>query len=70
METAVWQFLAAAAICFTVVGIALYTGRVPGVAWRGRFIARRESEPKLYGCSLAIFAAFGAFLVIVVISTR
>lgn len=70
MEDEVWPALAVAAVCFAVVGLALYTGRVPGVAWRERFIARREREPYLYGCSLAIFAAVGAFLVIAIVTTR
>lgn len=70
MEPAAWEFLAVAAICFVVVGLSLWRGKTLGVAWRGSFIARREREPKLFGCSVTMFAAFGAFLVFVVIWTR
>lgn len=70
MEPAAWQFLAVATICFTVVGLSLWRGKTLGVAWRGSFIACRKREPRLYGCSVAMFAAFGAFLVIAVISSR
>jgi len=67
MEPAAWQFLGAAAVCFGVVGLSVWRGKTLGVAWRGSFIARRDHEPKLYGCSVALFAALGAFLVIAVI---
>ncbi len=63
-------FLAVAAVCLTVVATALRTGRILGIAFRSRFIARREHEPALYWISLAMFAVFGAFLVYAVISVR
>jgi hypothetical protein len=63
-------FLAVAAVCLAVVGFALRTGRILGIAFRSRFIARREHEPALFWISLAIFAAFGAFLLYAVISVR
>ena len=70
MEPAAWQFLAIAAVCFAVVGLSLWKGVTAGVAWRGSLIARRDREPKLFGCSVALFAALGLFLVVAVISTR
>ena len=44
---------------------ALRTHRILGIAFRSRFIARRELEPGLYWLSLAIFAISGAFLLFV-----
>jgi hypothetical protein len=70
MEPAAWQFIAVAAACFVTVGLSLWRGKTLGMAWRGRFIAHRDREPRLFGCSVAMFAAFGAFLVYVVIITR
>lgn len=70
MEWTAWQFLAVATVCFVVVALSLWKGVTAGVAWRGRLIARRDREPKLFGCSVAIFAAFGLLLVVAVISTR
>ena len=63
-----WIFLAVASICFVIVVVGLKTGRTPGVVFRSRLIARRESEPGLFGCSLLIFGVFGAFLVCAVLS--
>lgn len=70
METAAWQFLAIAAVCFVIVGVSLWRGKTLGVAWRGSLVAHRDREPRLFGCSVAMFAAFGAFLVYAVIVTR
>lgn len=70
MEPAAWQFLAIAVASFIIVGISIWRGATLGIAWRGRIIARRDREPKLFGCSVAMFAALGAFLVFVVAWTR
>lgn len=61
-------FLAIAGVCFVIVAVGLKTGRTLGVAFRSRFIARREREPGLFGCSLLLFAALGGFLTYAVIS--
>lgn len=63
-----WIFLAIAAICFVVVAVSLRTGRTIGMAFRGRFIARKEKEPGLFGCSIILFGLFGLFLVYAVVS--
>ena len=63
-----WMFLTVAGICFAVVAVGLKTGRTLGVAFRSRFIARRECEPRLFGCSLMLFGLFGTFLVYAVVS--
>jgi hypothetical protein len=50
------------------VAYAIYafrTHRILGVAFRSRFIARREREPGLYWASMALFAVSGAVLLIV-----
>lgn len=57
-----WIFLGIAAACFVIVAAGLKTGRTLGIAFRSRFIARRESEPYLFGCSLFIFGTVGALL--------
>lgn len=63
-----WIFLAAASICFVIVAVGLKTGRTLGLVFRSRFIARRETEPGLFGCSLILFGVLGAFLVYAVVS--
>ena len=70
MVRGAWEVLAAAGACFLIVGLGLHMGRVPGIAWRQRFIARRESEPYLYWFSLSIFAAVGAFLTIALLTVH
>jgi hypothetical protein len=70
MELAACQFLAIATVCFIIVGLSLWRGVTLGVAWRGALIARREREPKLFGCSVALFAGLGLFLIVAVVSTR
>lgn len=47
---------------------ALRTWRVPGIAFRGPFIARREYEPGLYWASIALLGVSGGFLLFVVAS--
>lgn len=42
--------------------IGLRTQRMLGIAFRGRFIARREREPALYWLSLALIGFIGVFL--------
>jgi hypothetical protein len=64
-----WLLIALASICFLIVVIGLRTGRTFGIAFRSRFIARRESEPGLFGCSLVLFGLVGVFLAYVVVST-
>lgn len=59
---AIPTFLAVAVICLTIVGFGLRTGRTLGIAFRSRFIARREHEPTLYWVSLTMFAAIGLFI--------
>jgi F0F1-type ATP synthase membrane subunit c/vacuolar-type H+-ATPase subunit K len=68
MDQTGWILLAVASICFVIIAVGLKTGRTLGVAFRGRFIARRESEPGLFGCSLLLFGVVGAFLVYAVVS--
>ena len=48
---------------------ALRTRRIYGIAFRSRFIARREFEPVLYWSSLAIFAISGAFLASIAVAS-
>jgi hypothetical protein len=62
-----WIFLAAACICLAIVAVGLKTGRTLGVAFRSRFIARREKEPRLFG-SLLLFGVIGAILIYAVTS--
>lgn len=64
-----WLFLGIAALCFAVVGLSFWRGTTIGIAWRGNWIARRDREPKLFGCSVAIFATLGAFLMYVVFTS-
>lgn len=64
-----WLILATAATCFLVVGFGLKTGKILGIAFRGRLIARRKEEPGLFGCSIMVFAVFGLFLIFIVAST-
>jgi hypothetical protein len=45
--------------------VALRTWRVLGIAFRGRFIARREYELGLYWASIALLGVSGAFLLFV-----
>ena len=55
---------------FVAVGIAnlfvcvhaLSSHRILGIAFRSRFIARREREPVLYWASITLFATSGALL--------
>lgn len=47
---------------------ALRTWRVLGVAFRGRWIARREYEPGLYWASVARFGVSGGLALFVVAS--
>ena len=68
IDQAGWIFLGVAGVCFGIVAIGLKTGRTLGVAFRSRFIARREREPGLFGCSLLLFAALGACFTYAVIS--
>ncbi len=63
-----WLLIGAALICFLIVAVGLKTGRTLGIAFRSRFIARRESEPGLFGCSLFLFGLAGLLLVYIVIS--
>ncbi|MFZ0267999.1 hypothetical protein [Caulobacter sp.] len=63
-----WLCIALASVCFLIVALGLKTGRTLGVAFRSRFIARRENEPGLFGCSLLLFGAVGVFLTYVVVS--
>jgi len=70
IEQTDWLLLAIASICFLIVIVGLKTGRTLGVAFRSRFIARRESEPGLFGCSLFLFGLAGLFLTYVVVSVR
>jgi hypothetical protein len=55
--------LGAATLVLALVG--LKGRRVLGLAFRGRFIARREREPVLYWASLVLLGLWGAFLVCV-----
>lgn len=50
-------FLTIAGVCFALVAFGLLQGRIPGIAFRSRLIARRELEPALYWASLTIIAA-------------
>jgi hypothetical protein len=52
-------FVLVAVGCLGTCVLALLTGRIIGVAFRSRFIARREHEPGLYWASIAVFAFFG-----------
>jgi hypothetical protein len=69
-------FQTSAEIVFVGVGLAnllvcvyaLRSHRVLGIAFRSRFIARREREPVLYWASLSLFAISGAFLLFVLFS--
>jgi hypothetical protein len=63
-------FLSVAAILFAIVALGLGTGKTLGIAFRGRFIARRQHEPRLYWASLAIFALFGLVLIVGVVNVR
>lgn len=65
-----------AAMVFGSVGLAnllvclhaLRSHCILGIAFRSRFIARREREPALYWASLTLFAISGAFLLFVLFS--
>ena len=48
-----------------VCAYALRSRRILGIAFRSRFIARREREPVLYWASLSLFAMSGTFLLFV-----
>lgn len=48
--------------------VALRTWRVLGIAFRGRFIARREYEPGLYWASVILLGASGGLLLFIVVS--
>lgn len=63
-------FVAAAGACFAIAAVALKTGRVLGLAFRGRLVARRQQEPILYWGSLAMLTAFGSFLTYAVVAVR
>lgn len=68
MGTAV--FIAIAAACFAVVGVALRTGRILGIAFRSRFIARREHEPVLFWLSVTMAGVLGLFLAYIVVAVQ
>lgn len=67
---------ASAELTFVAIGsanlmaalVALRTWRVLGIAFRGRFIARREYEPGLYWASIVLLGSSGSFLLFVVAS--
>jgi ABC-type uncharacterized transport system permease subunit len=68
MDRTAYLFIAMAIVCFAIVGIGLKTRRIVGIAFRSRFIARREHEPVLYWASLFLFAGLGVFLAYAVAS--
>jgi hypothetical protein len=53
-----------------VVVVGLRTGRIIGLTFRSRFIARREREPVLYWSSLALIGLWGLLVLWAVWSTR
>lgn len=59
----IFSALGAANVLGVLVG--LRTHRMLGIAFRSRFIGRREREPVLYWASLAMVAIVGAFLVFI-----
>ena len=56
----IFAALAAAALILALIG--LRTHRIVGLAFRGRFIARREREPVLYWASLILIGLLSAIL--------
>lgn len=61
-------FVAIGAANLVAALAALRTWRVLGLAFRGRFIARREYEPGLYWASIALLGVSGGFLLFAVAS--